>query len=806
MPRNCALEEMIPQSLGRYQIIAELGRGAMGTVYHGLDLTIERPVALKTLNPELPEEILDEVKGRFLREAKSAGRLNHPNIVTIYEFGESQGTAFIAMEYLEGKSLHQVMKGARLPFATIAEIVAQIADGLDYAHRFGVVHRDIKPANIMISPHGIAKLTDFGIAHVQSSTMTNAGTMLGSPKYMAPEHVLGKQIDGRADIFSLGIVLYELLSQRTPFETEDPTIFSMMQRIVTMAQRPLSEIAPHAPPAFDLILTRALAKRPEDRYQRANQFANDLRNFKSLMHANGTPDMDRTAIINRPAYAEAGPPTAAAAGLAPNSVPNTKPNTPPTAATMPPTPAQSMPAAADSPTLPTSPMAAAPSATPPVAPPVPTEGLTAWERAAAFLGRKAPSRIQITPPTATMASPQPAMQTPPPAPPRPITPPAVSPPPMQTPPVAAMPAPPAPVLEQTWHTAPKPPVQPAPFAAAAPAASMSTQTSPLAPRSSAESAAAAIAAAGLEPPSRFAATRQKSDNPDHNLIGDLDALSDTLDQAQRQFLEEEATAMAALRKGAPRAKDWDAVLTGIHEPMQDGAPGAPGAGAGGAGRNSGVFGLLRQQASPSLKNQATARRDAEAEAMLQLDAKVRAGYHFLLEFCRELNDATPIYAGKHDLLFYGPCPPLLISDATVNARMNRIDDRGKVKDVVDHLLVSYHLLSPDPGRATVTATELPGFKAVLDRHEMKYDFQETKNDFKQVLRATFKFEFKFICSFTLKVNYPEANVEITCRNVGPLGRTRYVVAAADLEMSFFEELSKLILGFPSEAGRYLAEA
>jgi serine/threonine-protein kinase len=225
---------MSPQTLGRYTIIAELGRGAMGTVYHGIDPTIERPVAIKILNPDLSEEVLDEVKGRFLREAKSAGKLNHPNIVTVYEFGEANGIAYLAMEYLEGKSLHQVMRGERLPYATIATTIAQIADGLDYAHRFGVVHRDIKPANIMVSPHGLVKLTDFGIAHVQSSTMTGAGAMLGSPKYMAPEYVLGKQIDGRADIFSLGIVLYEMLAGRTPFEEgESSTIFSTMQRIVT---------------------------------------------------------------------------------------------------------------------------------------------------------------------------------------------------------------------------------------------------------------------------------------------------------------------------------------------------------------------------------------------------------------------------------------------------------------------------------------------------------------------------------------------------------------------------------------------
>ena len=282
------------QSLGRYQIVSELGRGAMGTVYQGLDATIERPVALKTLNAELPGDIMGEVKERFLREARSAGKLNHPNIVTIYEFGEDQGTAFIAMEFLEGKSLQDVIRAGRLPFATIADIVAQIADALDYAHRFGVVHRDIKPANIMLSSHGLAKLTDFGIARIQSSSMTQTGAMLGSPKYMSPEQVLGQQADGRADIFSLGVVLYEMLASKTPFETPDVTVFSLMQRIVTVPQPSVVSVAPDTPPAFDAILAKALAKRPEARYQRASEFANDLRNFKAM-----APGTDKTTLIDR---------------------------------------------------------------------------------------------------------------------------------------------------------------------------------------------------------------------------------------------------------------------------------------------------------------------------------------------------------------------------------------------------------------------------------------------------------------------------------------------------------------------------
>ncbi len=273
-------ETPVPARLGRYKIVSELGRGAMGTVFHGLDETIERSVALKTLHAELPPEILTEVSERFLREAKSAGKLNHPNIVTIYEFGKDGDIAFIAMEFLEGKSLQQIMRGGRLPFNTIVDLVAQVADGLDYAHRFGVVHRDIKPANIMVSSSGLAKLTDFGIARIQSSSMTQTGAMLGSPKYMSPEQVLGQATDGRADIFSLGVMLYEMLAGRTPFETADITVFSLMQRIVTVPHPLLSESAPDVPAAFEAILARALAKRPEGRYARAGEMASDLRKLK----------------------------------------------------------------------------------------------------------------------------------------------------------------------------------------------------------------------------------------------------------------------------------------------------------------------------------------------------------------------------------------------------------------------------------------------------------------------------------------------------------------------------------------------
>ncbi|TMH26256.1 MAG: serine/threonine protein kinase [Betaproteobacteria bacterium] len=259
--------------------MAELGRGAMGAVYRAVDPLIEREVAIKTLLDDLPAEILNEVRERFLREARSAGRLNHPNIVTIFDVGEDRGIAYIAMELLEGRSLQQIMRNQpRTPFAIAADIAAQVADALDHAQQYRIVHRDIKPANIMVGPTGRCKLTDFGIAYVPTSSMTQTGTALGSPKYMSPEHVSGIGLDGRADIFSLAVVLYEMLTGRNPFVRDsDTTPLPVMHRISVEPHRPLRELDPAIPPALERIVARALAKKPQDRYARAADMADELR-------------------------------------------------------------------------------------------------------------------------------------------------------------------------------------------------------------------------------------------------------------------------------------------------------------------------------------------------------------------------------------------------------------------------------------------------------------------------------------------------------------------------------------------------
>jgi serine/threonine protein kinase len=271
----------LPATLGRYRVTQELGRGAMGTVYRAQDPVLDRPVAIKTLNADLPEEVVAEMKARFVREAKSAGRLNHPNIVTVYDVGTEGDVAFMAMEYLEGRSLRQVLDaGEALSFDAIADIAAQVAEALDYAGRFGIVHRDVKPANIMVLANGLAKLTDFGLAYVPSSMMTQKGTILGSPRYMSPEQVQEQSVDGRADIFSLGVVLYEMLTRSTPFAKPSGTVFDVMEAVVKQPAPKVSEANPAVPPAFDAIVARALAKQPGERFRRAHDLAHALRNLR----------------------------------------------------------------------------------------------------------------------------------------------------------------------------------------------------------------------------------------------------------------------------------------------------------------------------------------------------------------------------------------------------------------------------------------------------------------------------------------------------------------------------------------------
>jgi len=263
--------------LGRFEILSELGKGAMGVVYLAKDPSIGRLVAIKTIRASSGDEDDSEsreFRERFMREAQTAGILSHPNIVTIYDVGEDKesGVSFIAMEYIEGKTIKGLLVD-RSQFAPdqIADIIGQVAEALDYAHRKGIIHRDIKPANIMITTDGKVKITDFGIAKVASSNLTTTGQFLGTPNYMSPEQVTGAPVDGRSDIFSLGVVLYEMLSRRKPFSGENLTTISY--KIVHENFTPIADVSKNIPEEFDTILLKALSKDPWNRYQRGKDFA-----------------------------------------------------------------------------------------------------------------------------------------------------------------------------------------------------------------------------------------------------------------------------------------------------------------------------------------------------------------------------------------------------------------------------------------------------------------------------------------------------------------------------------------------------
>jgi serine/threonine-protein kinase len=270
---------MESSKLGRYAIQSELGRGAMGVVYKATDTALERTVAVKTVNMALEREGAEKYEARFYQEARAAGSLNHPNIVTVYDVGKEGNVVYMAMEFIEGEELRSLLAAGRpLPVSQAVSVAAQVAEGLAYAHEHGVVHRDIKPANIMVLRDGPVKITDFGIARMRASTdeLTQSGMMLGSPKYMSPEQVIGKRADHRSDIFSLGVIVYEMLTGTAPFSGENVT--ALMYQIVNFAPPAPSAVNAAVPELLNFIAAKMLAKPLEERYQTAQELANDLRN------------------------------------------------------------------------------------------------------------------------------------------------------------------------------------------------------------------------------------------------------------------------------------------------------------------------------------------------------------------------------------------------------------------------------------------------------------------------------------------------------------------------------------------------
>ncbi len=294
---------------GRYQIVGELGRGSMGVVYQGYDPIIGRTVAIKTMLPEgLSPEEFQQYRDRFQREAMAAGVLAHPNIITIYDFGDDNGVLFLAMEFLEGKSLDKIVQEQGvLPIETISPIYDQVCSALDHAHQNKIVHRDIKPANIMLLENGLVKVTDFGIAKVMAMGMTQVGQILGTPNYMSPEQIKGRQIDGRSDIFSLGVILYELVTGEKPFGGQNIT--TVIYKIINENPIPPRELDASIHSGLSYVISKALAKNVDERYQTCRELAEDLRNYKSLGGASvGPGTMLLTAPLLPVEIAESVPP------------------------------------------------------------------------------------------------------------------------------------------------------------------------------------------------------------------------------------------------------------------------------------------------------------------------------------------------------------------------------------------------------------------------------------------------------------------------------------------------------------------
>jgi tRNA A-37 threonylcarbamoyl transferase component Bud32 len=257
--------------IGKYEIRREIGRGAMGVVYEAYDPMIKRVVALKTIRKDqLTDEDSAQMINRFRREAQAAGRLNHPNIVSIYDFGEEGGTWYIAMEFVQGRELKACFEAnERFRIADIVRIMKQILGALDYSHRQGVVHRDVKPANIFLLGDGSVKVADFGIAHIEASNLTQVGTVLGTPSYMSPEQILGLPVDGRSDLFSAGVILYQFLTGERPFSGSSTTT---MQKVLKEDPLPPSSLNVQVLPVMDAVVRRALAKHADERYQTAQEF------------------------------------------------------------------------------------------------------------------------------------------------------------------------------------------------------------------------------------------------------------------------------------------------------------------------------------------------------------------------------------------------------------------------------------------------------------------------------------------------------------------------------------------------------
>ena len=299
----------LPQKFGRYEIVREIGHGAMGVVYEALDPTIGRKIALKAIRFDGIGTTADEAARRFKNEARAAGGLNHPNIVTVYDAGEDSGLLYLAMEFIEGSTLEALIRAQRTIATTqTIDIIRQVCAGLDFAHAKGIIHRDVKPGNIMLAGNGLVKITDFGIARA-GEAMTITGQVVGTPNYMSPEQVLGKPLDGRSDLFSVGVILYEMVTGERPFEGQ--SITTIMYKIVHETPIPPRKLDATIHPGLSAVIEKALSKSADDRFPNGESLVSALQSYKtaSLSNVNtlGQPTGDFPGLVDTNATYDAKP-------------------------------------------------------------------------------------------------------------------------------------------------------------------------------------------------------------------------------------------------------------------------------------------------------------------------------------------------------------------------------------------------------------------------------------------------------------------------------------------------------------------
>ncbi|MCJ7579885.1 MAG: protein kinase [Candidatus Aminicenantes bacterium] len=287
--------------IGKYTIIEMLGKGAMGVVYKALDPDIGREVAVKTIRFDIVDGDDEEMMGRFIREAQAAGKLDHANITTIYDVGREKDLTYIVMQYIKGQSLQQLIaKKKKFSPKEINDIMIPLCEALEYAHQHGIVHRDIKPANILIDLNGKPKVVDFGVARIETSTLTQSGVTVGTPSYMSPEQIMGKRVDNRADIFSLGVILYELAAGQRPFSGGN--VSTLMYKIVNEEPPHITEVDKSLPAKYENIVEKALAKDPKDRFKSCLQFMAALKGESGEIDSTIAYnfDQDQTIRIDKP--------------------------------------------------------------------------------------------------------------------------------------------------------------------------------------------------------------------------------------------------------------------------------------------------------------------------------------------------------------------------------------------------------------------------------------------------------------------------------------------------------------------------